>query len=42
MLYLLFFSFSDAERREKVNRIFSEASIQQGEFNAMDRKKKHM
>lgn len=32
----------DAERREKVRRIFSEASIQQGELNAMDRKKKHM
>lgn len=33
---------SDAERKEKVRRIFSEASIQQGELNAMDRKKKHM
>lgn len=32
----------DAERKEKVRRIFSEASIQQGELNAMDRKKKHM
>lgn len=33
---------SDAERKEKVRRIFSEASIQQGELNAIDRKKKHM
>lgn len=33
---------ADAERREKVRRIFSEASVQQGELNAMDRKKKHL
>ncbi|GLV32750.1 lethal (3) 07882 [Carabus blaptoides fortunei] len=31
---------SDIERKEKVRRIFSEASMQQGELNAMDRKKK--
>lgn len=33
---------NDAERKEKVRRLFSEASIQQGELNAMDRKKKHL
>ncbi|XP_055298029.1 nucleolar protein 14 homolog [Sitodiplosis mosellana] len=33
---------SDVERRDKVKRIFSEASIQQGELNAIDRKKKHL
>uniref|UniRef100_A0A1B0C6T0 Nucleolar protein 14 n=1 Tax=Glossina palpalis gambiensis TaxID=67801 RepID=A0A1B0C6T0_9MUSC len=31
---------SDAERREKVKRIFAEASLQQGELNALDRAKK--
>lgn len=30
---------SDAERREKVKRIYSEASVQQGELNALDRSK---
>lgn len=39
--YLIFLN-SDAERREKVKRIYSEASIQQGELNAIDRKKKHL
>ncbi|XP_037824547.1 nucleolar protein 14 homolog [Lucilia sericata] len=31
---------SDKERREKVKRIYAEASLQQGELNAMDRAKK--
>lgn len=31
---------SDNERREKVKRIFSEASVQQGELNAFERSKK--
>uniref|UniRef100_A0A1A9UEM9 Nucleolar protein 14 n=1 Tax=Glossina austeni TaxID=7395 RepID=A0A1A9UEM9_GLOAU len=31
---------SDNERREKVKRIFAEASLQQGELNALDRAKK--
>lgn len=30
---------SDKERREKVKRIYSEASLQQGELNALDREK---
>lgn len=42
IFYFLFPQNSDAERKEKVRRIFSEASIQQGELNALDRKKKHM
>lgn len=42
IFYFYFPIYSDAERKEKVRRIFSEASIQQGELNAMDRKKKHM
>lgn len=33
---------NDAERKEKVRRLFADASIQQGELNAMDRKKKHL
>lgn len=43
-LIISFYVFicSDVERKEKVRRIFSEASIQQGELNAMDRKKKHL
>lgn len=32
--------YSDKERREKVKRIYSEASLQQGELNAMEREKK--
>lgn len=31
---------SDVERREKVKRIYAEASMQQSELNAIDRKKK--
>ncbi|XP_005175928.2 nucleolar protein 14 homolog [Musca domestica] len=31
---------SDKERREKVKRIYAEASLQQGELNALDREKK--
>lgn len=38
----MFLLFRDAERKDKVKRLFAEASIQQGELNAMDRKKKHM
>lgn len=37
-----FFTISDAERKERVRQIFSEASLQQSELNAMSRKKKHM
>ncbi|KAG4067854.1 hypothetical protein HA402_010540 [Bradysia odoriphaga] len=33
---------SDAERKERVRQIFSEASLQQSELNALSRKKKHM
>lgn len=33
---------NDAERKEKVRRLFADASIQQGELNAMDRKRKHL
>lgn len=32
--------FSDMERKEKVKRIYQEASIQQGELNELDRIKK--
>lgn len=39
-IYHVFLFFSDIERKEKVRRIFSEASMQQGELNALDRKKK--
>lgn len=42
VFFFLFILCSDAERKEKVRRIFSEASIQQGELNAIDRKKKHL
>lgn len=41
-MFYFAFIYSDAERKEKVRRIFAEASIQQGELNAMDRKKKHL
>lgn len=42
IIFLHLLICSDVERKEKVRRIFSEASIQQGELNAMDRKKKHL
>lgn len=41
-IFFLSLLCSDAERKEKVRRIFAEASVQQGELNAMDRKKKHL
>lgn len=38
---LLFFS-SDIERREKVKKIYAEASVQQSELNAINRKNKRL
>lgn len=35
----LYFLFSDAERKEKVKRLYAEAALQQGELNALKRKK---
>lgn len=40
-VYLLFFC-SDVERRDKVKKIYAEASVQQSELNAIGRKNKQL